>query len=84
MPVVQLRISCVLFSPGSNVCEKDLCCFRYIGELISDSEADRREDDSYLFDLDNKVRQDGRVVGPTGAWSIGCAVLCRMHLTYLT
>ncbi|XP_029649008.1 histone-lysine N-methyltransferase EHMT2 isoform X3 [Octopus sinensis] len=26
----------------------------YIGELISDSEADRREDDSYLFDLDNK------------------------------
>ena len=30
--------------------------FRYIGEHISDSEADRREDDSYLFDLDNKVR----------------------------
>lgn len=30
-------------------------CCRYIGELISDSEADRREDDSYLFDLDNKV-----------------------------
>ncbi|WAR31657.1 EHMT1-like protein [Mya arenaria] len=27
---------------------------RYIGEHISDSEADRREDDSYLFDLDNK------------------------------
>lgn len=32
---------------------------RYIGELLSDSEADRREDDSYLFDLDNKV--PGRV-----------------------
>ncbi|KAK6195050.1 hypothetical protein SNE40_000564 [Patella caerulea] len=32
---------------GSFICE-------YIGELISDCEADRREDDSYLFDLDNK------------------------------
>lgn len=30
--------------------------FRYIGEIISDTEADTREDDSYLFDLDNKVR----------------------------
>lgn len=33
-------------------------CFlphRYVGELISDAEADVREDDSYLFDLDNKV-----------------------------
>lgn len=29
---------------------------RYVGELISDAEADVREDDSYLFDLDNKVR----------------------------
>lgn len=28
---------------------------RYVGELISDAEADSREDDSYLFDLDNKV-----------------------------
>ena len=27
----------------------------YIGEIISDFEADQREDDSYLFDLDNKV-----------------------------
>ncbi|XP_034783671.2 histone-lysine N-methyltransferase EHMT1 isoform X2 [Acipenser ruthenus] len=36
---------------GTFVCE-------YVGEIISDSEADVREDDSYLFDLDNKV---GRV-----------------------
>ncbi|NXD47169.1 EHMT2 methyltransferase, partial [Copsychus sechellarum] len=27
----------------------------YVGELISDAEADVREDDSYLFDLDNKL-----------------------------
>lgn len=32
-----------------------LCPRRYVGELISDAEADVREDDSYLFDLDNKV-----------------------------
>ncbi|ELT88290.1 hypothetical protein CAPTEDRAFT_206547 [Capitella teleta] len=32
---------------GSFVCE-------YVGELISDAEAESREDDSYLFDLDNK------------------------------
>ncbi|XP_053380892.1 uncharacterized protein LOC123550294 isoform X2 [Mercenaria mercenaria] len=32
---------------GTFICE-------YIGEHISDCEADRREDDSYLFDLDNK------------------------------
>lgn len=32
-----------------------LCPHRYVGELISDAEADVREDDSYLFDLDNKV-----------------------------
>lgn len=34
-----------------------LCPRRYVGELISDAEADVREDDSYLFDLDNKVSQ---------------------------
>lgn len=33
---------------GAYVCE-------YIGEILSDSEADHREDDSYLFDLDNRV-----------------------------
>ena len=27
----------------------------YVGEVISDDEADRRADDSYLFDLDMKV-----------------------------
>nr|CAB3241457.1 histone-lysine N-methyltransferase EHMT1 [Phallusia mammillata] len=32
---------------GSFVCD-------YVGELISDAEADVREDDSYLFDLENK------------------------------
>lgn len=32
-----------------------VCLCRYVGELISDAEADVREDDSYLFDLDNKV-----------------------------
>lgn len=32
-----------------------VCAFRYIGEIISDCEADHREDDSYLFDLDNRV-----------------------------
>lgn len=29
---------------------------RYIGEIISDYEADNRDDDTYLFDLDNRVR----------------------------
>ncbi|CAG9760116.1 unnamed protein product [Ceutorhynchus assimilis] len=32
---------------GNYVCE-------YIGEILTDMEADRREDDAYLFDLDNK------------------------------
>lgn len=32
---------------GTYVCE-------YVGEIISDCEADQREDDSYLFDLDNR------------------------------
>lgn len=36
---------------GTFVCE-------YVGEIIPDSEADIRDDDSYLFDLDNKVSND--------------------------
>lgn len=32
---------------GAFVCE-------YIGEIVNDSEADQREDDSFLFDLDNR------------------------------
>ncbi|XP_038063428.1 histone-lysine N-methyltransferase EHMT2-like isoform X2 [Patiria miniata] len=35
---------------GTFICE-------YAGELISDAEADKREDDSYLFDLDNEERE---------------------------
>ena len=33
---------------GAFVCD-------YVGELITDAEADNREDDSYLFDLENTV-----------------------------
>lgn len=33
---------------------RPLC--RYVGEIISDAEADVREIDSYLFSLDSKVR----------------------------
>lgn len=33
---------------GSYVCE-------YVGEVLTDVMADQREDDSYLFDLDNRV-----------------------------
>lgn len=40
-------------SVGSQAGGFSVC--RYVGELISDAEADVREDDSYLFDLDNKV-----------------------------
>ena len=32
-----------------------VACCRYAGELITDAEADRREVDTYLFDLDNQV-----------------------------
>lgn len=37
-----------LIPKGTFVCE-------YVGEIISDWEADHREDDSYLFDLENRV-----------------------------
>lgn len=45
--------------PGAAATQRDTATprsHRYVGELISDSEADVREEDSYLFDLDNKVR----------------------------
>lgn len=45
--------------PGAAATQRDTAAprsHRYVGELISDSEADVREEDSYLFDLDNKVR----------------------------
>lgn len=31
------------------------CLYRYVGEIITDAEADKRENDSFLFTLDNKV-----------------------------
>ena len=34
----------------TSLCARD----RYVGEIITDSAADQREDDSYLFDLDNR------------------------------
>lgn len=40
---------------GTFVCE-------YLGELITDLEADQREDDSYLFDLDSKVNHLSMVI----------------------
>ena len=33
-----------------------MCWYRYAGELITDAEADRRDLDTYLFDLDNQVK----------------------------
>lgn len=47
---------------------------RYVGELISDSEADVREEDSYLFDLDNKVLR------PEGWHRAQCERAARAHL----
>lgn len=47
---------------------------RYVGELISDAEADVREDDSYLFDLDNKVgRRPLCLLRPGSSGSLGRA-----------
>lgn len=53
LPQGNLRRGCSLAA----VVWRVTCCpsRRYVGELISDSEADVREEDSYLFDLDNKV-----------------------------
>ncbi|TMS03333.1 Histone-lysine N-methyltransferase EHMT1 [Larimichthys crocea] len=48
---------------GTFICE-------YVGEIISDSEADKRENDSFLFTLDNKVGDvhciDARLFGNIG------------------
>uniref|UniRef100_A0A672GRL2 Histone-lysine N-methyltransferase EHMT1-like n=1 Tax=Salarias fasciatus TaxID=181472 RepID=A0A672GRL2_SALFA len=48
---------------GTFVCE-------YVGEIISDAEADKRENDSFLFTLDNKVGDvhciDARLFGNIG------------------
>lgn len=44
----QHNIHAFYFQQGSYVCE-------YVGEIITDLEADQRQDDSYLFDLDNRV-----------------------------
>lgn len=41
-------------SKGTFICE-------YIGEIISDLEADRRVDDSYLFGLDNRISTTTKV-----------------------
>lgn len=62
-PIQLSRVSCVCIllwhcSLSEGTEERWLLPFshyRYVGELISDSEADVREEDSYLFDLDNKV-----------------------------
>lgn len=65
LPLCQCAYRLSPLSPFSSACVVDwlisLVSYRYIGELISDSEADRREDDSYLFDLDNKVGYSVRV-----------------------
>ncbi|XP_034547913.1 histone-lysine N-methyltransferase EHMT1a isoform X2 [Notolabrus celidotus] len=48
---------------GAFICE-------YVGEIISDSEADKRENDAFLFTLDNKVEDvhciDARLFGNIG------------------
>uniref|UniRef100_A0A3P8VGF8 Euchromatic histone-lysine N-methyltransferase 1a n=1 Tax=Cynoglossus semilaevis TaxID=244447 RepID=A0A3P8VGF8_CYNSE len=48
---------------GTFICE-------YVGEVISDAEADKRENDSFLFTLDDKVGDvhciDGRLYGNIG------------------
>uniref|UniRef100_A0A3B5LPZ2 SET domain-containing protein n=1 Tax=Xiphophorus couchianus TaxID=32473 RepID=A0A3B5LPZ2_9TELE len=48
---------------GTFICE-------YVGEIISNSEADKRENDSFLFTLDNKVGEpyciDARLYGNIG------------------
>lgn len=43
----------------SNTSSLRFCClFRFAGEIISDGEANARDDDSYMFNLENKVSLD--------------------------
>lgn len=53
-----LSLNCMKYSRGSCTLSFSLpvpCFHRYIGEIITDAEADKRENDSFLFTLDNKV-----------------------------
>ncbi len=61
---------------GTFVCE-------YVGELISDSEAETRED-SYLFDLDNKVRQFDDFFSKEGKLSRNSGVFSRMETRFVS
>lgn len=44
---------------GEAACGKKQCSFfsRYVGEIISEAEADMRQIDAYLFSLDDKVKR---------------------------
>lgn len=70
----------ILQSRGSCCPHLHPAAHRYVGELISDSEADVREEDSYLFDLDNKVtRLEGLGVE---SWLWPCGVGAVRRLTH--
>lgn len=49
-----IRTVCEI-TKGSFVCE-------YVGEIITDEEAEQREDDSFLFDLDNRLYYRSNVI----------------------
>ena len=63
-----LKRSCTLSSL------RPWCFHRYVGEIITDAEADKRENDSFLFTLDNKVTQLVRM----NFWS--CTMQCMLVL----